>query len=82
METVSSSEILVDFYRTTQRYNPKDNILHNHHYENLKTKIAYTNSEYEMAFGWIVRVKLDSTFRHMMRVDVKKVRYVELEKAM
>jgi hypothetical protein len=78
MEAVSSSETSVDFYRTTRRYNPKDNILNNHRYENLEPKIAYTNSKYdEIALGWIVSIKLDSTFQQTVRVGVKKVRYVE-----
>jgi hypothetical protein len=72
METISSFETSVDFYRTTRRYNSEDTI---HICENLRPKIAYTNSQYdEMIFAWIVSIKLDSTFRQKVRVDVNKLK--------
>jgi hypothetical protein len=36
IEAIYSSETSVDFQRTTWRYIPEDNILHNHRSENLK----------------------------------------------
>jgi hypothetical protein len=39
VETVYSSEMLVDFYRTTRRYIPEDSTLHNHRCENLRSSI-------------------------------------------
>jgi hypothetical protein len=37
MEAIYSSETSVDFQRTTRRYIPEDDTLHNHRYENLKS---------------------------------------------
>jgi hypothetical protein len=37
MEAASTSEMSVNFYQTTQRYNPEDSHLHTHHRENLKS---------------------------------------------
>jgi hypothetical protein len=37
METARTSETLVNFYQTTQRYNPEDSHLHTHRRENLKS---------------------------------------------
>jgi hypothetical protein len=37
MEATRSSETLVDFQQTTQRYIPEDGTLHNHRSENLKS---------------------------------------------
>jgi hypothetical protein len=41
MESICSFETSVDTQQTTrtQRYNPEDNTLHNHHCENLKSYI-------------------------------------------
>jgi hypothetical protein len=39
MESICSSETLVDFQRTTRRYIPQDSTLHNHRCENLKLYI-------------------------------------------
>jgi hypothetical protein len=36
MEAIWSTETSVNFQRTTRRYIPEDNILHNHRCENLK----------------------------------------------
>jgi hypothetical protein len=37
MEAVYSSETSIDSQRTTRRYNPEYDTLHNHHCENLKS---------------------------------------------
>jgi hypothetical protein len=37
MEAARTSETLVNFYQTTQRYNPEDSHLHTHCCENLKS---------------------------------------------
>jgi hypothetical protein len=37
MEAASTSETLVNFYRTTRRYNPEDSHLHTRRRENLKS---------------------------------------------
>jgi hypothetical protein len=37
MEAASTSETLVNFYQTTQRYNPEDSHLCTHRLENLKS---------------------------------------------
>jgi hypothetical protein len=39
MEAICSSETSVDTQRTTRRYIPEDDTLHNHRYENLKSYI-------------------------------------------
>jgi hypothetical protein len=36
MEAARTSETLVNFYQTTQRYNPEDSHLRTHRRENLK----------------------------------------------
>jgi hypothetical protein len=40
MEMICSSEISVDTQRTTLRYIPEDNTLHNHRCENLKPSMS------------------------------------------
>jgi hypothetical protein len=37
MEAVRTSEMLVNFYQTTRRYNPEDSHLRTHRRENLKS---------------------------------------------
>jgi cobalamin synthase len=37
MEAARTSEMLVNFYHTTRRYNPEDSHLRTHHRENLKS---------------------------------------------
>jgi hypothetical protein len=37
IEAASTSETLVNFYETTQRYNPEDSHLHTRRRENLKS---------------------------------------------
>jgi hypothetical protein len=37
MEAARTSETLVNFYQTTQRYNPEDSHLHTHRRENHKS---------------------------------------------
>jgi hypothetical protein len=37
MEAARTSETLVNFYQTTQCYNPEDSNLHTHRRENLKS---------------------------------------------
>jgi hypothetical protein len=37
MEAICSSEISVDFQRTTRHYIPEERTLHNNHCENLKS---------------------------------------------
>jgi hypothetical protein len=37
MEAARTSETLVNFYQTTQRYNPEDSYLRTHRRENLKS---------------------------------------------
>jgi hypothetical protein len=37
MEAASTSETLVNFYQTTQRYNPEDSHFRTHRRENLKS---------------------------------------------
>jgi hypothetical protein len=37
MEAVSTSEMSVNFYKTTWRNIPEDSLLHTHHCENLKS---------------------------------------------
>jgi hypothetical protein len=39
MEAASTSETSVNFYQTTQRYNPEDSHLHTRHRENLKSQL-------------------------------------------
>jgi hypothetical protein len=39
MEAARTSETLVNFYQTTQRYNPKDSHLRTHRRENLKSYV-------------------------------------------
>jgi hypothetical protein len=39
MEAASTSEMVVNFYETTQRYNPEDSHLHTFHRENLKSHL-------------------------------------------
>lgn len=36
MESAKASETSVNFYRTTRRYNPEDNLIQTHRRENLK----------------------------------------------
>jgi hypothetical protein len=40
MEAARTSETLVNFYQTTQRYNPEDSHLRTHHHENLKSYLT------------------------------------------
>jgi hypothetical protein len=40
MEAVSTSEILVNFYQTTQRNNTEDSHLHTHCCENVKASLC------------------------------------------
>jgi hypothetical protein len=40
MEAASTSELSVNCYQTTWRYNPEDNHLHTHCLENLKSYLA------------------------------------------
>jgi hypothetical protein len=40
MEAARTSEMLVNFYQTTQRYNPEDSHLHTHRRENLKSYLV------------------------------------------
>jgi hypothetical protein len=40
-EAARTSETLVNFYQTTQRYNPEDSHLRTHRRENLKTYLAH-----------------------------------------
>jgi hypothetical protein len=39
METVQTSETLVNSYQSTRRYNPEDSHLHSHRHGNLKSNI-------------------------------------------
>jgi hypothetical protein len=41
MEAARTSETLVNFYQTTQRYNPEDSHLRTHRRENLKSYLGY-----------------------------------------
>jgi hypothetical protein len=41
MEAVQTSEVLVNSYQCTWRYNPEDSHLHTHHHENLKTYLMF-----------------------------------------
>jgi hypothetical protein len=41
METVRTSETLVNFYQTTRRYNPEDSHLRTHRRENLKSYLGF-----------------------------------------
>jgi hypothetical protein len=41
METKCSSEMSVEYQRTTQRYIPEDITLHNHRCENLNSYLSY-----------------------------------------
>jgi hypothetical protein len=41
MDAARTFEILVNFYQTTQHYNPEDSHLHTHHHENLRSKYLY-----------------------------------------
>jgi hypothetical protein len=43
MEAARTSEKLVNFYKTTRRYNPEDSHLHTHRRENLKSYTYYIN---------------------------------------
>jgi hypothetical protein len=45
METARTSETLVNFYQTTQRYNPEDGHLRTHRRENLKSYIIIISGE-------------------------------------
>jgi hypothetical protein len=63
MEAARTSEMLVNFYWTTRRYNPEDNHLHTHRHENLKShkKWKFTASKVEY-LGHVLssdRVKLN-----------------------
>jgi hypothetical protein len=40
MEAARTSETSVNFYQTTQRYNPEDSHLHTHRRENLKSYLV------------------------------------------
>jgi hypothetical protein len=40
MEAARTSETLVNFYQTTQRYNPEDSHLCTHRHENLKSYLV------------------------------------------
>jgi hypothetical protein len=40
MEAARTSETLVNFYQTTQCYNPEDSNLHTHRRENLKSYLV------------------------------------------
>jgi hypothetical protein len=52
MEAIRSSETLVDFQRTTQRYIPGDSNFHNYRCENLK---SYNIILDEMGIWWILK---------------------------
>jgi hypothetical protein len=41
MKAARISEMLVDFYQTTRRYNPEDSHLHTHHHGHLKCQIIF-----------------------------------------
>jgi hypothetical protein len=45
MEATCSSETSTDFQRTTRRYIPDNNILHNHRCENLKSYIVISKKQ-------------------------------------
>jgi hypothetical protein len=51
-----SSEMLVNFYQTTQRYNPEDSNLCNHRGENLKSYTLFI--VYKKAFGSVRREEI------------------------
>jgi hypothetical protein len=46
MEAASTSETSVNFYQTTQRYNPEDSHLHTRRHENLKSYLMMTDLNY------------------------------------
>jgi hypothetical protein len=51
METTYSSETSFDFQRTTPHYMPKECIIHNHLYENLKShKISSVTTPYKSQY--------------------------------
>jgi hypothetical protein len=41
MEAMCSSETSVDTERTTRRHIPEEDVLHNHHCENLKSYVMF-----------------------------------------
>jgi hypothetical protein len=41
METARTSEMLVNLYQTTRRYNPEDSYLRTYRLENLKSYLPY-----------------------------------------
>jgi hypothetical protein len=45
MEAASTSEMLVNFYQTTQRYNPEDSHLHIRRRENFKSYKSVPSSD-------------------------------------
>jgi hypothetical protein len=46
MEAARTSETLVNFYKTTRRYNPEDSHLRTHRRKNLKSYIAVYYDSY------------------------------------
>jgi hypothetical protein len=61
MEAISSTETSIYFQRTTQRYIPEDNTLHNYHCENLK---SYTIRECFLTKHFIFLVVLVLLWRY------------------
>jgi hypothetical protein len=55
MEAANTSEMLVNFYQTTQCNNPEDSHLHTHCCENLKSHISPTLfSKYMFYIAYII----------------------------
>jgi hypothetical protein len=60
MEAVQASEMLVNYYQSTQRYNLEDSHLHTHHHENFKSHLFYRNFKRLSAAG-IISGKLNAS---------------------
>jgi hypothetical protein len=70
MEAICSSEMSVDTQRTTRRYMPEDETLHNHRCENLKSYIYESWFQY---FGKLVLYRkaaeqnINKMYKYMLR---------------
>jgi hypothetical protein len=60
MEAARTSETLVNFYRTTRRYNPEDSHLRTHRRENLK---SYNNNSLRHLQNCNIKMNLLNIFR-------------------
>jgi hypothetical protein len=72
MEAASTSETSVNFYQTTQRYNPEDSHLHTRRRENLKSYLRNSQVVWKMQGKQVIISPLCLYFLHEYKERKKK----------